>query len=178
VRELDGAPLSFELLVPSNDSLRVRLAELVSEMLAEVGLQANVGVVEQATWEEAVWPGFDVSQGRNYEMAMWGWSAPVQANAIRMASLVHSDPAIGTLNLSGYASEEADRLAEAIGSEIDPAAQAELLGELQALVAQDLPFVMLLYPDGAYAYNAEVYDGWAFMSGQGVFHKLSLIHRE
>src|SRR5690606_12700219 len=66
VRELDGAPISFEFLVSSGDSLRLRLAELVSAMLAEVGIQANVSSVEQATWEEAVWPGFDVTQGRNY----------------------------------------------------------------------------------------------------------------
>jgi peptide/nickel transport system substrate-binding protein len=46
---------------------------------------------------------------------------------------------------------------------------------LQELVAAELPFIMLLYPDGAYAYNADVYDGWRFMTGQGVFHKLSFL---
>ncbi len=175
VREVDGAPLSFEFLVNGSDSLRLRLAELVSQMLAEVGIQANVAAVEQTTWEEAVWPGFDVSAGRNYEMAMWGWSAPVQADVVRFSTLVHSDPAIGSLNLTGYVSEEADALAEAISVEVDDAARAELIQELQAVVARDLPFILLLYPDGAYAYNASVYDGWAFMSGQGVFHKLSLL---
>lgn len=175
VRELDGTPISFEFLVNGADSLRLRLAELVSEMLAEVGIQANVSAVEQATWEEAVWPGFDVGQGRNYEMAMWGWSAPVQADAVRFGTLIHSDPAFGNLNLTGYANPEADALAEAIATEIDAAARAEMIGELQTIVARDLPFIMLLYPDGAYAYNASVYDGWAFMTGQGVFHKLSLL---
>ncbi len=175
VRELDGTPISFEFLVSSGDSLRLRLAELVSAMLAEVGIQANVSSVEQATWEEAVWPGFDVTQGRNYEMAMWGWSAPVQADAVRFGTLVHSDPAFGNLNLTGYANPEADALAEAIATEVDDTARAEMIGELQAIVARDLPFIMLLYPDGAYAYNASVYDGWAFMTGQGVFHKLSLL---
>ncbi|RIK45414.1 MAG: ABC transporter substrate-binding protein [Chloroflexi bacterium] len=175
VRELDGTPISFEFLVNGADSLRLRLAELVSEMLAEVGIQANVSAVEQATWEEAVWPGFDVSQGRNYEMAMWGWSAPVQADAVRFGTLIHSDPAFGNLNLTGYANPEADALAEAIATEIDAAARAEMIGELQTIVARDLPFIMLLYPDGAYAYNASIYDGWAFMTGQGVFHKLSLL---
>ncbi|MCC6166947.1 MAG: ABC transporter substrate-binding protein [Caldilineaceae bacterium] len=175
VRELDGTPISFEFLVNGDDSLRLRLAELVSEMLAEVGIQATVSAVEQATWEEAVWPGFDVTQGRNYEMAMWGWSAPVQADAVRFGTLIHSDPAFGNLNLTGYANSEADALAEAIATEIDAAARAEMIGELQTIVARDLPFIMLLYPDGAYAYNASVYDGWAFMTGQGVFHKLSLL---
>lgn len=175
IRELDGAPLSFEFLVNGSDSLRLRIAELVSQMLQEIGLAATVAAVEQTTWEEAVWPGFDVANGRNYAMAMWGWSAPIQADAVRIASLVHSDPTIGTSNLSGYQSAQADELAAAITTEVDPVRSAELIKELQAIIAADLPFILLLYPDGAYAYNANVYDGWAFMTGQGVFHKLSLL---
>lgn len=178
VREVDGEPMSFEFLVNGSDSLRLRLAELIGQMLLEVGIQANVAAVEQTTWEEAVWPGFDVAAGRNYQMAMWGWSAPVQADVVRFATLVHSDPAIGSVNLTGYASAEADALAEAIQTEPDDAARADLIKELQGVVAHDLPFIMLLYPDGAYAYNSMVYDGWVFMTGQGVFHKLSFLPEE
>lgn len=175
IRELDGEPLSFDYIVNGSDSLRLRLAELVSAMLMEIGIEAKVTAVEQTTWEEAVWPGFDVSQGRNYDMAMWGWSAPVQADPIRISSLLHSDPAIGSLNLTGYQSARADELSENITSEVDAAARATMIGELQAIIAEELPFILLLYPDGAYAYNATVYDGWVFMTGQGVFHKLSLL---
>ncbi|RIK37726.1 MAG: ABC transporter substrate-binding protein [Chloroflexi bacterium] len=175
IRELEGAPLSFEFLVNGSDSLRLRIAELVSQMLKEIGIEASVAAVEQATWEEAVWPGFDVANGRNYDMAMWGWSAPIQADATRIASLVHSDPAIGTSNLSGYQSTQADEIAAAITTEMNPERSAELIRELQTIIAADLPFILLLYPDGAYAYNASVYDGWAFMTGQGVFHKLSFL---
>lgn len=175
IRELDGEPVSFDFIVNGSDSLRLRIAELVSQMLAEIGIEVSVVSVDQGTWEEAVWPSFDVANGRNYDMAMWGWSAPVQADAIRMASLIHSDPSIGSLNLTGYQSATADEVAAAITSEVDPERSAELIRELQQIAATELPFILLLYPDGAYAYNASVYDGWAFMTGQGVFHKLSLL---
>jgi peptide/nickel transport system substrate-binding protein len=175
IRELDGQPLFFEFITPGSDSLRLRIAELVREMLLEVGIDAQVAAVEQATWEEQVWPGFDVTQGRDYDMAMWGWSAPVQADPIRIGSLIHSDPTIGSLNLSGYASEEADAVSAQLLSETDPDVQAELIARLQEIIAEDLPFIVLLYPDGAYAYWSNVYDDWLFMTGQGVFHKLSLL---
>ncbi|MEO1290308.1 MAG: ABC transporter substrate-binding protein, partial [Chloroflexota bacterium] len=80
IREFDGEAMSFSFIMPSNNALRIRIAELVREMLLEIGIDAMVEVVEQATWEDAVWPGFSVSQGRNYDMAMWGWSAPIQAD--------------------------------------------------------------------------------------------------
>jgi peptide/nickel transport system substrate-binding protein len=175
IRELDGQPLSFELITPGADSLRLRIAELVREMLLVAGIDAQVAAVEQGTWEDAVWPGFDVTQGRDYDMAMWGWSAPVQADPVRLSSLIHSDPAIGSLNLTGYVNEEADTLSAELNSETDPERRAELTAQLQTIIAEDLPFVMLLYPDGAYTYWGNVYDGWLFMTGHGIFHKLSLL---
>ena len=54
IRELDGEPLSFEFLVNGSDSLRLRIAELVSEMLGKIGMEAKVAAVEQATWEGSV----------------------------------------------------------------------------------------------------------------------------
>jgi peptide/nickel transport system substrate-binding protein len=178
IRELDGAPLSFEFLVVGSDALRLRTAELVSQMLKEIGIEAQVTAVETSTWEDAVWPGFDVSQGRNYEMSMWGWSSPIQANPIRMPTLLHSSADVGFLNLTGFNSEEADALAQALTVEADAEARAEILTELQAIVADELPFILLLYPDGAYAYWSEVYSDWEFMTGQGVFHKLSFLPTE
>lgn len=175
IRELDGEAISFELLAQSNNSLRIRMAELVREMLLEIGIDAQIIVLEATALDEAVWPGFDVNQGRNYDMSMWGWSAPVQANAIRVTSLVHSDPGIGTLNLTGYANERIDELAAELTQTVDPARQQELMAEIQVIIAEDLPFIMLLYPDGSYAYRPGVYADWEFMTGQGVFHKLSFL---
>jgi peptide/nickel transport system substrate-binding protein len=175
IREFGGEPMSFEMLTNSSDSLRLRISELVSEMLAEIGIQVNVASVETATWEEAVWPGFDIANGRNYEMAAWGWSAPIQANTIRVAELVHGDPSIGFLNLTGFSNPDVDALAAQLLTEADETAAAEAIAELQQLIADQVPFVLLAYPDGAYAYNSATYDGWEFIAGQGIVSKVSLL---
>lgn len=175
IREANGEPMSFELLTPSGDSLRLRSAELISQMLREIGIEINVASVEQATWEDAVWPGFDVNQGRNYEMAMWGWSAPTQADPGRTSMLVHSNPAIGSLNLTGFAHDEADALAARLGGEGDLAEREAILHRLQEIIADQLPFVTVLYPDGAYAVNTDVYGDWVYITGQGIVSKISLL---
>jgi len=144
-------------------------------MLAEIGIEAQVTALERTTLVQAVWPDFDVNNGRNYSMSVFGWSAPVQANPLRFPILLHSDPAIGSINLTGYNSEATDALAEELNTTIDPVRQAEIMDELQVIMAEDLPFIMLMYPDGGYAYRSSVYDGWGFMTGQGVFHKVSFL---
>ena len=175
IREFDGQPMSFEMITNSSDSLRLRIAELTSEMMGNIGIDVTVVSVETATWEEAVWPGFDISNGRNYDLATWGWSAPVQANTIRIAELVHSDPGIGFLNLTGFANSEVDAISAQLLTEADPATSAALIGELQSLVAEHQPFLLLAYPDGAYVYNSDVYADWEFIAGQGIVSKLSLL---
>ena len=175
VREFDGQPMAFEMLTNSSDSLRLRIAELVSGFLADVGIEVTVASVETATWEEAVWPGFDINNGRNYEMASWGWSAPIQANTIRIAELVNSDPGTGFLNLTGFAHPDADTISSALLTEADPAAAATLIMDLQVLIAEQVPFMLLAYPDGAYVYNSEIYADWEFIAGQGIVSKVSLL---
>ncbi|MFW2383274.1 MAG: ABC transporter substrate-binding protein [Acidimicrobiales bacterium] len=175
IREFDGQPMAFEMLTNSSDSLRLRIAELVSGFLADVGIEVTVASVETATWEEAVWPGFDINNGRNYEMASWGWSAPIQANTIRVAELVNSDPGTGFLNLTGFAHPDVDTNSAALLTEADSAAAAALIMDLQVLIAEQVPFILLAYPDGAYVYNSEVYADWEFIAGQGIVSKVSML---
>ena len=172
VREYDGQPMSFEIITNAPDSLRLRIAELTVEMLGEIGIETRVLSVDTGEWEQAVWPGFDVSQGRNYHIAMWGWSAPVQANPLRLPSLIHTT---GFLNLTGFSNAEVDELGDRLVSETDASERAAILGRLQELIADQLPFVLLAYPDGAYVYDSSVYSDWEFIAGQGIVSKLSLL---
>ena len=175
VREFDGQPMSFDIITNVSDSLRLRIAGLTVEMLAAIGIRTSIKGVETGTWEQAVWPSFDVNNGRNYDIAMWGWSAPVQADPLRLPWLVHSSTGSGFLNLTGYANAEMDALSEALPVESDPAERAAILGRMQEIIAEDLPFVLLLYPDGAYVYDSSVYADWEFIAGQGIVSKLSLL---
>jgi peptide/nickel transport system substrate-binding protein len=175
IREFGGEPMSFDMITNSSDSLRLRIAELTAAMLGDVGIEVTVVSVETATWEEAVWPGFDINNGRNYDIAVWGWSAPVQANTIRIAELVHGDPGIGFLNLTGFSNAEVDAISSQLLTEADAATSQQLIGDLQVLLADQVPFVLLAYPDGAYVYNSEVYAGWEFIAGQGIVSKVSLL---
>ena len=175
IREFDGGPMSFEIIVESSNPLRVRMAELISEMLLEVGIEATPLALERGTAVEAIWPGFDVSQGRNYELSMFGWAATVQVDPYRAPQLFHSDPAIGTFNVTGFASEAADELMAQMDSAGDPEEREALIKQLQVLIAEELPFVTLVYPDGIYPYRPAAYDNWSFVAGQGIVNKFSFL---
>lgn len=175
VRVLDGERMEFELLTYSDNPIRSRAAELISTSLMEIGIVATVTSLDAAAVDEQVWPEFDVAAGRDYDLAMWGWSAPIQIDPTRLVDLVHSDPLKGPFNVTGLRSEAADELGDQILVAADDAERLELLRDLEVVVAEELPFVTLYFAEGVFGYRPEAYDGWVFQQGQGIFTRLSFL---
>jgi len=159
----------------ANNPVWTRTAELTAGMLQDVGIQVSVKALDPDTVDASVWPKFDAANGRNYDLSMWGWSAPVQIDASRLIDLVHADFAIGRNNISGYQSPEATRLADQLRTTADEATRTALVQALQRTIDQDVPFVGLYFQDGAFAYRADAFDGWVYQQGQGIYTKLSFI---
>jgi peptide/nickel transport system substrate-binding protein len=170
----DGDRLEFEFLAPSNNPTRLRAAELIAQDLNAAGFRVTVRAIENEALVQRAWPDFDVSRGRDYQLSMFGWSAPVNAQA-NLRGLLHGDTAKGTLNLSGYADPEVDRLTDEAAVTTDQGARRALLHAVQERLAEDLPLVTLFYQDGIYAYRPAVFDDWTYMAGQGIINKRSFV---
>lgn len=171
----DGSKLDLSLLVYANNPLRVRAAELIADDLKQVGVRISVKAMDPTTVDDQVWPGFDVSKGRNYDLSMWGWSAPIQVDPTRLRELVHSDTAVGTLNIGAYKNPEADRIGDELAKSLELNDQKRLSAALQKIIADEVPFVTLWFPDDAYVFNPKVHDGWVFAKGQGIVTPISFL---
>lgn len=175
IRELAGEPLKFDLLVYSNNPQRIRTAELIRDMVAEVGIEIEVVSMDIDSLDAKVWPGYNVARGREYDMSMWGWSAPVMLDSTMLPSIIESDTALGRLNVTGTSDSDLDQLATQVRDATTLDDRLELLGQLQEVVAAKTPFVTLYYPEGAYAYRKDVFDGWVYQDGAGILNKMSYV---
>lgn len=176
----DGTTLAFTLLAPSDDPIRVRAAEiLASEYLKDLGLKVTVLVLDRNTLFARIgWSGtdYDFVQPRNFELLMWGWSAPIQSWPGRLRDVFHSDHKnVGTLNIQSYGNPALDPILEEIHFTTDSDRRNSLAQQAQRIIAADAPFVSLYHPDGIYVYNKNAYDGWVFAKGLGIFQKLSFV---
>ncbi|MEZ4640292.1 MAG: ABC transporter substrate-binding protein [Caldilineaceae bacterium] len=176
VREMtDGEPMSYQFLVYANNPERIRAAELIRDWVKEIGIELVVQTLDPTTVDSLVWPGFDVSQGRDFDLSMWGWSAAIQTDPTRLGELVASDTSVGALNIGGYSNAAVDELVTELRATLDSDARRALVQEIQAAIAEELPFVPLYYADGIYAYQADVYSGYVFVKGQGIINKHSFL---
>jgi peptide/nickel transport system substrate-binding protein len=175
VREAAGKKMEAELLVSASNPTGIRTAELIAAALKEIGISVKVSAMESTSVDARVWPGFDVAKGRDFDLALWGWTAPVMIDPFRIVGLVASDPRVGTLNVGGYKSEAADKVADEPNGTSDPEQQKVLIRRLSAAIGTDLPFITLYYPDGVYVTRPAAYDQWVYQKGQGIFGKLSFL---
>ncbi|WP_409254057.1 ABC transporter substrate-binding protein [Bacillus sp. SCS-153A] len=173
-----GEKISLTTLVHANNPIRIRTAELVSKAINEIGIKNEVKPMDDTTVVSLMWPDFDVTKGRDYDMGVWGWSSTMQLFPDRMVELFHSDLTIGSVNIGAYQNEEFDQLAEQLASTFDEEERTNVIHDMQTLVAEDSPFVTLYYQEIVNAYNPSVYDGYVFQAGKGIINKLSFVAGE
>lgn len=135
----------------------------------------TVTSMESGSVDDKVWPEFDVSKGRDYDMAMWGWSAPVIQKAGAIVTACYSDYVQGGDNLGGYKNAEFDVMAEKYLSSEDVEERIELSHEMQTFAAEEAPFVTLFFMDTVSAVNTEQYNGWAEAKGTYAFNVFSFL---
>ncbi|WP_433511830.1 ABC transporter substrate-binding protein [Nonomuraea sp. CA-143628] len=175
IRVLGGKPMSYELLVQSTSTDRLRSAELIRDMLKAVGVAVKVTALDPDSLDAKVWPDLDVSKGRNYDMSMWGWSAPVMMSSGSIAQLLASDPKDGSLNVVGFKNDKVDEIIRTLTSAPTMEGKTAAAKQLQAQIAEQLPFLTLYYRNGAYAFRKDVYSGWTWQNGSAALNKFSLV---
>ncbi|TMR14369.1 ABC transporter substrate-binding protein [Nonomuraea turkmeniaca] len=175
IRVLDGKPMSYELLVQSTSTDRLRSAELIRDMLKAVGVAVKVSSLDPDSLDAKVWPDYDVRKGRNYDMSMWGWSAPVMLSSGSIAQLVASDPEDGSLNIVGFKDDQVDATVKTLTSAPSMEDRTAAAKQLQAQIAEQMPFLTLYYRNGAYAFRKDVFSGWTWQNGSAVLNKFSVV---
>lgn len=171
----NGEKIDLTLLVYAGNPIRIRTAEIISEGLNAIGIKNTVKAMDSTTVDSLMWPDFDVSKGRDYDIGIWGWSNTMQLFPDRMIDLFHSDPTIGSTNIGGYKSEKFDELSQKLIDTLDEAERGKVIKEMQAFIAEDSPIITLYYQELVNAFNPEVFDQYVFQVGKGIINKLSFV---
>ena len=172
--DAQGNPLSFEIITYSGNDTRSRASELVQNQLKEIGIDVQILTLDMDTADAYIWPDFEVSKGRDYDLSTWGWS---NSNSYTyLIGLCSSDFAVGTSNVCGYVSEAFDGLVDEKLAEVTTTEEMEsLLKELQTVIADEVPLITIAYADTMQACNTKQYDGWVAGKGMNVVNVFSFL---
>ncbi|MEM7680974.1 MAG: peptide ABC transporter substrate-binding protein [Planctomycetota bacterium] len=125
-------PLRFELVYNTNGGHETPAQAIVQMWRDKLGATVTTSAYE---WGEFT----EVRRGKRYEVARNGWFGDYR-DPSTFLELFRSD---GTLNVTGYADTEFDRLLDEAGASLDPERRAELYAQAETRMLDAAPMIPL-----------------------------------
>lgn len=156
----DGTPLRYVLHVA--DVVPIAVAERTASSLREVGVEIDLKRIDLVRL-------FGTKLQESYDLLITSYPGPSgvgpSGDPEILRGVYHSEPPNPLHKATGYANANVDALIDAQRRAIDVEERKRLVGEIQALVAEDLPVAVLYYTTLFYAFRKDVFDAWYYTPG-------------
>ncbi len=135
IRAKDGQACTFTCTTISGDQTRRPEAELVQQYLREVGIDMQLEEAPVATILEQMRSG-------DMDASLYNWTYGGDDADPDASVTLRSD---GANNFSHFNNARVDELLDLGIQELDPDARAEIYKEIQAIVAEEVPFIFMMF---------------------------------
>src|SRR5690625_405551 len=147
ILEKNGEKFSFTIKTSQGES-REKIAVVAQQQYKEIGIEVDIEVMEWSAFVEDTGP------------PNWNFDAQVSGMSIGSdpdpSYFWHSKEIESGLNYSAYSNQEVDELLDKNTKILEQEERAEIIGEADALVAEDQPVTFLYYPDGHLAHSTNL----------------------
>jgi len=144
IRYKGGQPLELTLSYPTGNPARMRNAEIIQQMLGEVGIKINLDIKEIVTL------GSQVFDERAFDLYLMGWSLAMDPDPSGI--WLSTDE----WNAAGFKHPDNDRLIFAGRSTLDRDERFEIYQEWQRLLVEEAPYVWFYAEKEAWVSNPRV----------------------
>lgn len=149
LQDENGNILSLRLLTNSNSLHRLRMAELITDYLNEIGIDVQSEFTNQYdeeiddSLEEKQWEDFNMKiKQRDFDMVILGWEMSLTRN---LGELFHSSSIAKGNNFISYNDKDTDELLREIYYSYDKEDKQDKYKDLQKDIVEKLPYVSLLF---------------------------------
>lgn len=155
----DGEPLSLRLHGRTSARTSQRTVEFVEGWLEDVGIDVQPELVSEDALTELIGQG-------TFDLFEWGWvvdpDPDFQLSTFTCAARSYDDGGTVYPNLSDsfFCDETYDALYAEQAAQVDPEARADTVREMQALLYEEVPYVLTVYYDNLVAYRSDRWTGW------------------
>jgi peptide/nickel transport system substrate-binding protein len=144
----DGQPFSFTIRTNQGNQVRQQTAEIIQRRLRAVGIDVKIHIVEWAAFIN------QFIRKKDYEAIILGWGLGLDPDQYDIWHSSKTGP--DELNHISYKNPKVDELLEAGRRTFDEAKRKAIYGELQDIMADELPVVFLYVPDALQVVSSRV----------------------
>jgi len=160
-----GVPDGFSMSVVVQEQ-EARIAELLQAMWAQIGVELDVQRMESGVWSSAAFGDEAQKAAEGVDSVIASWSSGVNGPDLQFRPLYHTSSfSPVSANLGFYSSEEFDTLLDEAAAMTDEAARNEVYGQLQEIINEDAPHVLLYVTQDLVATRDGVEGVWVVPGG-------------
>ncbi|MGY4762866.1 peptide-binding protein [Paenibacillus caseinilyticus] len=146
ILDKDGKKFEFEMQVNQGNKVREKAVTVIQQQLKKIGISVQPRVVEGSAFSKNF-------QSKQFESIFYGWNISGDPNP---KGIWHSAEIEHGLNTVTYKNPEVDKLIDEDLQTFDTNKRKELLGKIDALIAEDQPYTFLYSPTTTVAYPANL----------------------
>ncbi|MBL0938601.1 MAG: peptide ABC transporter substrate-binding protein [Gemmatimonadaceae bacterium] len=148
VRRRNGQPLRFSILFPTTSGTRRRLAVLLQEQYARIGVGVDVDGVEPPVFAQRLQKG-------DFDAVLNAWRDDPSPVGIRQAWGTPSKDQMGA-NFGGYSNRAFDALVDSAATQFNGATRQALMRRAHRLIVEDAPALWLYEPRNIAAVRSDI----------------------
>ncbi len=153
VRTKGDLTLEFRLQYPADSATYPRIADMMADWFNQAGMKATPEAVDSDSLVAATTPAGD------YDLVLWGWGPDPDPDFI--LSVMTTDQYVdGGWSDSGYHNPEYDQLYLDQQQIVDKAERQKVIWEMQEMVFNDRPYIVLTYEKILQAYRSDRFTGF------------------
>ena len=160
--DLHGKPITLRLYTSTDSSPEQSEAKLITGWLDSLGLKITLSVVDPGTLQSDIYNSHGQAWAPDFDLVVWNWTGYFDPG---QTLVCFTTPQIGSLDEPYWSNAQYDALNTQQASIIDPQARQTPIRQMQQLMYQQTPWVVLTYPDYLEAYNTSRWTGWQQMFG-------------
>jgi peptide/nickel transport system substrate-binding protein len=164
-REYQGKPIKLRLWTTTESPQNQTAIKLIAGWLQELGLKIELSVLDPGALQARVWNFSGNDYIPDFDMYVWDWAGYGDPGQTLSAQTTAQ---IGNTNEPCWSNAEYDRLNGEQAAALDPEARKDYIWQMQRVMYEQTPWVVLTYPQYLQAFNTEKWTGWTqMMEGKG-----------
>jgi len=154
----DGTPLEFDLITIADNVEEVKSGQMIASD-CEAGIKLNNVTMDSGALYDEIIAG-------TYDLFIWGWGSDIDPTVIM--GLLTTDQ-IGGNNEPFFSNERYDELFIAQQQEMDAEARKAMVQEMQQIVYEEAPYIILIYSNNIQAVRSDRWTGFKQIPDTGVY---------
>ncbi len=157
-----GKPITLRLFATTDDSSTQIDAKLIAGWLDKLGLKIKLSVLDVGQFTSLIYNYQGGAWKPDFDLTVWDWGSYYDPGQT-LNCLTTKE--IGSLNEPFWSNAQYDALALQQGRTLDPRQRQAMIWQMQQIMYQQSPWIVLSYPEDLEAYDTAKWTGWTQMFG-------------